>query len=279
MACNHFLRTEGQVVEFKLEIFTCDHFSSLYFGLDDERIIRMQEALQKSQDGILEGRPVSYLMQKFNLETLAIQVHDAITSMLRVIRGLTKEEREDTKLVLLLNVLPSVLSYYKKCSYFIAKYASDRYNIQLSCSNLTVQHLAEFFSHRGGKGNLGKVLTAETCAKISVAMTGKKHSAKSRAKMSEAKTGKKHTDKARAKMSKAQTGKKGKKHTAETIAKISKAKTSKKHTDKARAKMSHAWKKRKGMTANNILERLSNIRINFLLSPQSLLTTDEAEMF
>jgi hypothetical protein len=37
-----------------------------------------------------------------------------------------------------LNIPPRVLSYYKKWSYFIAKYASDRYNIQVSFGNLTI---------------------------------------------------------------------------------------------------------------------------------------------
>jgi hypothetical protein len=56
--------------------------------------------------------------------------------MMNFIRGFTKEEREDMKLVSLLNVPPRVLSYYKKWNYFIAEYASDRYNIQVSCSDL-----------------------------------------------------------------------------------------------------------------------------------------------
>ena len=136
---------------------------------------------------------------------------------------------------------------------------SDRYKIQVSCSDLTVQHLAEYFAHRGGKGNLGKVLTAETCAKISVAMTGKKHTAESITKLSEAHTGKKHTAETLAKMSEAMTGKKhtaesrakmseartGKKHTAETLAKMSEAQTGKKLTAETRAKISEN-KKRKG---------------------------------
>jgi hypothetical protein len=54
--------------------------------------------------------------------------------LLHFLGGLTKEEHEDTKLVLLLNVPPSVLSYYKKWSYFIAEYSSDRYKIQLSAA-------------------------------------------------------------------------------------------------------------------------------------------------
>jgi hypothetical protein len=129
---------------------------------------------------------------------------------------------------LLTGVSTRVLSYYTNWSYFIAEYASDRYNIRLSCSDLTVQHLAEYFAHRGGKGNLGRVLTAKTCAKLSKAMMGKKHTLESRAKMSMAKTGtkrKKHTLESRAKLSKAMMGKK---HTLESRAKMSMAKTGKK---------------------------------------------------
>jgi hypothetical protein len=140
-------------------------------------------------------------------------------------------------LVLLMDVLTSVLSYYMKWSYFIAEYASDRYNIPLSCSNLTVPHLAEYFAHRGGKGNLRRVLTPETCAKMSKAMMGKKHSTKTCAKISKAKTGKKHTDKTRAKMRKTRTDKK---HTLKTRAKTRKAQTGTKLTDETRAKMSKA---------------------------------------
>ncbi len=91
MACNHIRCTEGRVVEFKLQIVTCDHFSSLcHGGLDDKRIIKMQEALQKSQGGILKGRAVNYLVQNFNLETLAIQVHDAVKTMLRFLCEMKK---------------------------------------------------------------------------------------------------------------------------------------------------------------------------------------------
>ena len=53
------------MVEFTLEIVTCDHFSSLCFGRDDEVIDEMQEALKKSQGGILEGRVVDHLMLNY----------------------------------------------------------------------------------------------------------------------------------------------------------------------------------------------------------------------
>jgi hypothetical protein len=65
MARKHILDTEGRVVEFTLKIVTCDHFSSLFFGREDEVIeviVEMQEALKKSQGGILERRTVDHLI-------------------------------------------------------------------------------------------------------------------------------------------------------------------------------------------------------------------------
>ena len=61
MARKHILHTKEHVVEFTLEIVTCNHFSSLCFGRDDKIIIEMQEALKKSQGGILKGRAVGHL--------------------------------------------------------------------------------------------------------------------------------------------------------------------------------------------------------------------------
>ena len=62
MARKHIIDTEGRVVEFTLKIVTCDHFSSLFFGREDEVIVEMQEALKKSQGGILERRTVDHLI-------------------------------------------------------------------------------------------------------------------------------------------------------------------------------------------------------------------------
>ena len=58
MAREHILCTKESVVEFTLEIITCDHFSSLCFGREDKVIVEMQEAVKKSQGGILKGRTV-----------------------------------------------------------------------------------------------------------------------------------------------------------------------------------------------------------------------------
>jgi hypothetical protein len=63
-------------------------------------------------------------MLKYNQATLAIEDPDALPSMLRFLGGLTNEEHNDMRLVLLSDIPKSVLSYYTKWSYFIAEYAS-----------------------------------------------------------------------------------------------------------------------------------------------------------
>jgi hypothetical protein len=72
LACKHILRTKERVVEFTFEIVTCDHFSSLCFGRDDEVIDEMQETLKKSHGGILEGRVVNHLMLNYNRAKIII---------------------------------------------------------------------------------------------------------------------------------------------------------------------------------------------------------------
>ena len=104
----------------------------------------------------------------------------------------TQEDREVTKMSLLsIDQIPkSVFSYYTKWSDYIAKDASCRCGFQISVSDITIQHLTVYFASRGGTGNLGKEKTADHRAKISEAMTGKKHSPGTCAKISEAMTGK-----------------------------------------------------------------------------------------
>jgi len=82
MACEHILCTVERVVEFTLEIVTCDNFSSLCFGRDDEIIIEMQEALKKSQGGILKGRAIDHLMLNYNRATIIIREKKAVNAML-----------------------------------------------------------------------------------------------------------------------------------------------------------------------------------------------------
>jgi hypothetical protein len=44
---------------------------------------------------------------------------------------------------------------------------------QISLSDFTIQHLASFYGHRDGKGNLGKHQTTEHQANIIMALSGK----------------------------------------------------------------------------------------------------------
>ena len=209
------------MVEFTLEIVTCDHISSLFFGRDDEVIVEMQEALKKSQGGILEGRVVNHLMLNYNRAKIIIRERNAINAMVPFFRRWTREEREEIKLSSLSTdeIPKSVYSYFTNWSENIAKDASCRCGFQISVSDITVQHLTVYFAHRGGKGNLGKKLSAEHRAKL----TGKKRSAEHCAKISEALTGKKLSAEHCAKISEL---KKGKKLSAEHRAKISEARKS-----------------------------------------------------
>jgi hypothetical protein len=225
------------VVEFTLEIVTCDHISSLFFGRDDEVIVEMQEALKKSQGGILEGRVVNHLMLNYNRAKIIIRERNAINAMVPFFRRWTREEREEIKLSSLSTdeIPKSVYSYFTNWSENIAKEASCRCGFQIIVSDITVQHLTVYFAHRGGKGNLGKKRSAEHCAKIGEAMTGKKLSAEHRAKL----TGKKRSAEHCAKISEALTGKK---LSAEHCAKISELKKGKKLSAEHRAKISEARK-------------------------------------
>jgi hypothetical protein len=204
LAHKHILRTEERVVEFTLEIVTCHHFSSLCFGRDDKVIDEMQEALKKSQGGILKGRVVNHLMLNYNRAKIIIREKKTSDAMVNFSRRWTREDREVIKLSSLsIDQIPkSVFSYYTKWSDYIAKDASCCCGFQISVSDITIQHLTVYFASRGGKGNLGKKRkkrkkhSAERCARIGEALKGKKrkkHSAERCARISEALKGKKRS--------------------------------------------------------------------------------------
>jgi hypothetical protein len=210
LARKHILRTEKRVVEFTLEIVTCDHFSSLCFGRNDKVIDEMQEALKKSQGGILEGRVVNNLMLNYNRAKIIIREKKTIDAMVNFSGSWTREDREVTKMSSLpIDEIPkSVFSYYTKWSDYIAQDASCRCGFQISVSDITVQHLTVYFASRGGKGNLGKKRSAAACARISEGKKGKKRSAAACARISEGKKGKKHSAKHCARISEALQSKK-----------------------------------------------------------------------
>ncbi len=74
----------------------------------------------------------------------------------------SKDDRVCTKMTSLSmdNVPSYVSSYFTKWSANIIDHVSTIGN-QICLSDLTIQHLASYYGHRGGKGNLGKHLTAE----------------------------------------------------------------------------------------------------------------------
>ena len=82
----------------------------------------------------------------------------------------SKDERESTTMSSLSmdNVPSYVSSYFTKWSANIIEYVSTIGN-QICLSDLTIQHLASYYGHRGGKGNLGKHKTADHRANISMA--------------------------------------------------------------------------------------------------------------
>jgi hypothetical protein len=190
----------------------------------------MQEALKKSQGGILEGRVVNHLMLNYNRAKIIIREMKTKNTMLSFFREWTREEREVTKLASLSTdqIPKSVFSYYTKWSDYIAQDASCRCGFQISVSDITVQHLTVYFASRGGKGNLGK--------------KGKKHSAATRAKMSKTRMGKKRSAATRARISE---GLKGKKRSAATCARISEGKKGKKCSAATCARISEALQSKK----------------------------------
>lgn len=130
----------------------------------------------------------------------------------------------------------------------------------------------------GGTGVPGYVHSAESRAKMSASMRGKKRSADACARMSASRTGRKLSDEQRAKISTFHKGKKlsaehcakmsasnkGKKRSPETCARISASKKGHKISADIRAKMSAAQKgkKRKPFSA----EHIANMRAGALRS-------------
>ena len=132
-------------MEFTLKIVTCDHFSSLFFGREDKVIVEMQEALKKSQGGILEGRTVDHLMLNYNRAKIIIRERNAINAMVRFSGRWTREVCEEIKLSLLSTdeIPKSVYSYFTNWSENIAKDASCRCGFQIIVSDIIFRSLYE----------------------------------------------------------------------------------------------------------------------------------------
>jgi len=87
---------------------------------------------------------------------------EGFNPMLHFFGEWSKDDRVCTKMSSLSmdNVPSYVSSYFTKWSANIIEYVSTIGN-QICLSNLTIQHLASYYGHRCGKGNLGKHRTAE----------------------------------------------------------------------------------------------------------------------
>ena len=95
--------------------------------------------------------------------------------MLHFFGGWAKDERVKTKMSSLSmdNVPDYVSSYFTKWSANIIEQSITN-DDQISLIDITIQHLASFYDHRGGKGNLGNKLTAERRANMNMALPGNK---------------------------------------------------------------------------------------------------------
>jgi hypothetical protein len=74
--------------------------------------------------------------------------------MLHVFGEWSKDDRVITKMSSL-SMNKYVSAYFTKWNAYIIEYVSTIGN-QICLSELTIQHLASYYGHRGGKGNLGK---------------------------------------------------------------------------------------------------------------------------
>jgi hypothetical protein len=99
----------------------------------------------------------------------------------------TEDERISTKMSSLSmdNILKYISSYFVKWSANIAEYVSTMNDIQIFASDITIQHMASFY---GRKENFDKEKTAEHCAHISKALSGKVFTAEHCAKISKGKS-------------------------------------------------------------------------------------------
>jgi group I intron endonuclease len=101
------------------------------------------------------------------------------------------------------------------------KYGLEKFEFKIicisfdeACDDLEVYYISKYntISPNGynieSGGNKNKIFHPETCKKISIALTGKKHSEERKLKNSNSQKGKKHTEESKKKMSESRKGKK-----------------------------------------------------------------------
>jgi hypothetical protein len=117
--------------------------------------------------------------------------------MLEFFHEWTPEDRVTTKLSSI-TLSEFLTAYLSKWNGEIIKYLNSIGNQIISPNDITVQQLASYYSHTGGKGNLGKKRTEEHRANISAGNLGKKRTEEHRANISAGNLGKKRTEEHRA---------------------------------------------------------------------------------
>ena len=156
LAISHF-NSLGRSVIFKLTLIKSPHFcaviheNSNYSQHNYSQRLHMDSAVAEFL-GVLECsyfRDTDFPKYHFGQE--------GFNPMLRFFGEWSKDERISTKMSSLSmeNVPSYVSSYFIRWSANIIEYVSTIGN-QICLRDLTIQHLASFYGHRGGKGNLGK---------------------------------------------------------------------------------------------------------------------------
>jgi hypothetical protein len=167
-AIGHF-NSLGRSVIFKLALIKSPHFCAVIHGNNYSQQLHMDSAVAE----FLGVHECSYFRDtdfpKFHFRK------GDFNPMLRFFGEWSKDERVSTKMSSLsMDNVPSflVLSYFTKWSANIIEHVRTIGN-QICLSDLTIQHLASCYGHRGDKGNFGKHRTADHRANISMALLGK----------------------------------------------------------------------------------------------------------
>ncbi len=166
-AIGHF-NSLGRSVIFKLTLIKSPHFCAVIHENNYSQRLHMDSAVTE----FLGVHECSYFR-----DTEFLNYHfrkGDFNPMLHFFGELSKDECISRKMSSLSmdNVPSYVSSYFTKWSANIIEHVSTIGN-QMCLSDLTIQHMACFYGHRGGKGNLGKKKTADHRANISMALSGK----------------------------------------------------------------------------------------------------------
>jgi hypothetical protein len=157
-AIGHF-NSLGRSVIFKLTLIKSPHFCAV---IHENNNYSQRLLMDSAVAGFLGVHECSYFRDT-DFPKYHFRKGD-FNPMLQFFGEWSKDERISTKMSSLSmdNVPSYVSSYFTKWSANIIEYLSTIGN-QICLSDLTIQHLASFYGHRGGKGNLGKCKVFSGC--------------------------------------------------------------------------------------------------------------------